>query len=348
MVILPSYAQRGADDGEETARPGLTVLQALVPDELTFAPTVTIMDGAAHEYVYDDDRTLSELVWDMRPLVLYGAELGLAWDRGPVLAVAGNAARPGNTGAAFDYDWLNKPIDGTDDLTHLATGDANLEFAYTANLSAGWRFTPIKDRATKGRLSITPGIGFRYMIWKWGLVDGYAQYAEIPDNRSWPPYTVWSEDVYKEPIHGTPISYLQEWWMPELSLAVDADLNERVSVGASARGTLWANCNGVDHHFSRVIGPDMTFGDESWTLFYDQLSNGWLFEPGVSATIRAMDRLALKFGWSRTYTSTLRGDTYKQTSSSDAVYVFEQGVGDGGGGKLEADTVTASIVVTLR
>ena len=109
------------------------------------------------------------------------------------------------------------------------------------------------------------------MIRGWDCRDGYAQYPAGTEIDGL--YRIWTSDAQKAAIVGVPISYLQEWWMPELSLAADARITDRFSFEVTARGSPWAFCNGVDYHF---IGTDLgtvwVFGGAPWTLYFDQLS----------------------------------------------------------------------------
>lgn len=357
LAILPLCAESvSANEAPINSTPGnpvsrelKTAVTAITPDSVTLTPTVSIQQGDAFEYVYYQDELLSELIWDMDPLVLYGAELGLSWDEGLALSFAGSAAIPGETGDIVDLDWLNLPEDGSRGLTHFATGSADLQFAYTANANALWRFTLPWLQKSGQKISVSPGLGFRYMTWKWNCVDGYQQYPSEPAAGEL--YDLWSSDATKTAIAGVPISYLQEWWMSELSLAVDTQVNERFAFSVFAKGSPWVFCNGVDYHYAQITDNDAsvwTYGDEAWTLYFDKLSGGWLFEAGVSAKFQASRWLAFRLGWSKTWSSYLRGDTYIRESDSTTVSVSKESSGYGGGAKLEYQTISCAVVLTLR
>jgi len=326
---------------------------ALAPDRVEFAPTAAILEGEAREFVYYRDQRLSELDWDMKPLRLYGAELSLLWDRGPAVTLGGSAALPGKTGSMQDYDWLNLLTDGSGDLTHYSKSGADLAFAYTARAEIGWRFllkTPLPSSGSTGRrASVTLTGGFRYMTWSWDGNGGYLQHADPSTAPSNPDgtYKIWSEDVTKVPIAGTAISYLQEYWMPEAGISLSVPAASRGWIEVALRGSPWAWANGVDRHYIPVFGTDYT-GSESWKLYFDRLSGGFLFEPALSAGFALTDRLSLAGRWKRTIVGNLRGNTYSKSSASDAVSVSYASSGNGGGAELDVNELSLSLTFRLR
>ncbi len=324
---------------------------SLGPLTLAAGASVTALRGEARELVYYDDELLSELDWDMNPLVLYGGELELSWREGPRFFLSAGAAFPGNTGIMTDRDWLNLQQDGTDGLTHFSRSDADLLHAYSIRASAGWNFTFPKENGPERRVIFTPSLSFRYMSWEWAGNDGYLQHADDPGSPtvagSPNTYQLWDPSVTKEYISGTAISYLQEYWLPELVLSLALPLSERFRFGPTLSVSPWVFCNGVDRHYYPVAGTDYE-GSDQWKTYYDQLSGGFLFEPGIAGSLRVTDRFTVKISASQLYIGDLRGDTYIQESGDSSVGKVTESSGGGGGAALDALTVSFSAVIRIR
>lgn len=136
--------------------------------------------------------------------------------------------------------------------------------------------------------------------------------------------------------------------MPELTLALDLEMSGRVTAGLSVRGSPLVFCNGEDHHYYGTPGSIWTFDENSWETYFDQLSGGFLIEPKVTAAFRATSKIAFRFTYSRIITSTLRGNTYMQSSNSEAVTVNPESAGAGGGAKLDTANVSMTVILKLR
>lgn len=318
---------------------------------INIAPSVTVLSGEAREFVFFEDARLSELDWEMKPLALYGGELSIFWEDGPLLEISGGAALPGATGKMTDRDWLNLLQDGSDGLTHFSESDADLGKAWIARAAVGWNFTLPARVPPFRRASMVTTVAFRYMTWEWDGNDGYLQHADAPYVPSVPgtpvTYQLWDESVEKEEIQGTAISYLQEYWMAEMAIALTVPVTDRLSFGTGVRYSPAVFCNGVDRHYYPVSGNDYRESSK-WKLFFDRLSGGYLFEPSISASFRATDRISVRASVSRIIVAGLRGNTYIQESVSDEVSVDSASSGGGGGAELDSIACSLSLGFTLR
>jgi len=313
--------------------------------KLALVPFTEVHIGEAHEYVYYDDKTLSELVWDMKPLTFAGLEAKAGWDRSLQLSAEVSGGLPMVTGTIEDSDWLNLLSNGNTDQTTFSKHDADLEFAFRWSAEAGWDLPiPLDGPGSTEKIRITPSLGFRYMIWKWNARDGYAQHTADSGGGVYP---AWDPDMPKSTVKGIPISYMQEYWMPTLGLEMAIPAGSRILVTPGISGSFWVNCNGTDNHFAAVSGYDFT-GSTTSTIYYDLMDGGWLVEPRIEASWQASPRWSIQFAARWTRISGLRGNTAEQSSEGGTIYWSRESDGDGGGASLETVSFRLGVEAKLR
>jgi outer membrane protease len=169
--------------------------------------------GQVEEIVYkspESDIKLSELLWDLKPLVYWGVVVDYS-RRNPLEAkgffihTSLQAAFPGKTGVMEDRDWLGPG----DALSNFSSHTNYIDGAWFLDLSAGLSL-PLFSR-----FWIQFYGAFNYMNFHWTSREGYKQYAELKDE-----YEPWSPDIPREPFFGPGIFYSQDWliFSPGLSL----------------------------------------------------------------------------------------------------------------------------------
>lgn len=295
------------------------------------------MIGDAREYVYENDRILSELIWDMRPMVSIGLAGDICWMGGFKLSAEASAGIPGNTGSMQDSDWLNLDLNSRGEKTTYSKHDADLQFAYQGKIEAGWDFLlPITGPASTIRVSIVPTLGFRFMNWKWNGNDGYIQHLDEVGYPSLPGgvYRDWNKNVEKKPATGTVISYQQQFWMPTAALEVSVPVASRFHVGLGCAGTLWASCYALDMHFDPTTGWDFSTSTEK-KQFFDILASGWMIEPRIEFAWECAKNISLYVTGAWTKISGLRGDTRFLANGASFYTTFSQASGSGGGAALD-------------
>jgi outer membrane protease len=154
--------------------------------------TLGFFYGQSEEIVYKDTdgAYLSELLWDMKPLLYYGAALSVkvqipSW---PVSLYAMPSVKigvAGRSGSVEDRDWMDTTHDY---LTHYSKHDS---YTYDSWFFDGDLGVSIPLRPGK---TFNPALSlfgrFSYMEMKWISRDGYIQYGE--NNHSSPPFNSWA------------------------------------------------------------------------------------------------------------------------------------------------------------
>lgn len=254
---------------------------SVLADDVTFTATTGagMMYGVSRELVFtsynNQSGLLSELDWDVRPLVYTKAALDMStvWGFGASLDV--RMGIPSRTGVMGDSDWKNFPYDGSTARTHYSQSDCFADRAILLDAQVGWEF-PLA-----GWITLRPFLAFDYMDFKWTGRDGYLQYP--PTSETHPPYTPWSAGETKLPVSGVSVIYQQTWFIPVVGLESKLRLGEDFSGSVSLAFSPLVYCNDLDDH---VLAS---------TDFYDDTWGGFMLEPKVSLDwhVTARDRLSL-------------------------------------------------------
>jgi outer membrane protease len=259
-----------------------------------------ILYGASYEIVYDSAssrRYLSELQWDIKPLLFAGlsAELGPRnlLDRiGFFAGLEIRAGLPGKTGATEDRDWFPDVPTAPGALTHFSSHENLTKAAFFADLDGGVSF-PLGNTA-----AVKVSLNFSYMFFKNEAWNGYTQYGSNTTDTT-RPCVPWDPSFPKILFSGLGMDYTQHWFVlsPGIALVVPG---KRASFSFSLALSPAIACIAFDNHF-RGIPPFLThermFGGiflEMEGNFFFSLSNS--FGIGLSASYR--------------YISGTRGDRY--------------------------------------
>lgn len=262
--------------------------------------------GHALEFVYRSDMILSELVWDMKPLLFAGLGAEMRHRNGFSLRGDVSAGLPAITGLMEDSDWMNVPA--SDIQTNFSRHDAHLLFSAEWNIAAGWDFFPTGTGGNRRQeVIVRPNLGFSYKTWKWEARDGWLQYGNpLP----------WTEGERIE-LEGLGISYHQEFWMPTVGIDVSFPITSSLRCSLFLNMSLWVSCNAIDTHFLTD------------SIYYDVMRGGSLAEPGAQLELMLSESVSISVNYRLTVINSLRGDTAKGSLSSDSVsWVYER---DGGG-----------------
>jgi len=302
----------------------------LTMPRFSISPYTEIRYGETDEYVYYKDTILSKLIWDMKPETAFGAVASISWKRGFRISGDFSAAIPMKTGFMQDSDWLNLLYSRTTGQTTYSKHDADLEYAYTAEVKTGWNFLlPVNGPFTSDPITISPLAGFRYMRWKWNGTDGYLQHTVTSNGL----YQEWNENQPKVYISGIPISYEQEYWIFETGFNASIPAGSCFTVDLGLTGSLWVNCYGLDHHFSPVSANNYS-SSSTYNVYLDVLTDGYLLEPEMTVKWNASPHMSVFLGGKWTSVWNLRGNTAQQESNSTSTYWTYEKQGEGGGAGL--------------
>jgi outer membrane protease len=220
---------------------------------LSISPVFSFLYGQVEELVYKStgsDTLLSQLIWDIKPLFLWGFSADLT-RRYPLEQVGfftnlnARFSYPTKTGSMEDRDWQAPG----DRLSHFSSHDNYTLWATLMELKAG-----ISVPAPSRMLLKFYG-GFNYMYYNWIALDGYSQYGTMVADGT---YTPWHENIPKVSQYGPVISYTQHWFIlsPGVSLYIPyrffaANINFQISP--------LVFCLDEDHHPLRK--PPLQFND---------------------------------------------------------------------------------------
>jgi outer membrane protease len=261
---------------------------AKTPYRMSLAANAGTLIGGAEEIVYkyaDRDDKMSQLLWDLRPMLYVGSALSLS--RADPLAGLGATADlsikfglPLSSGSMEDRDWIN-----SDDLTHFSAHDAYIEGGTLLFDFSGGVTIPLKQTAALKALA-----ALSYMQFSWAGKDGYGEYE--------------SENWERHDFDGTVITYEQAWLI--------------ISPGI---GLFWPLHRALSLDFRFFISPLIYAGAEDNHIakkmrYNDYMRGGLYLEPGldISFALNRFFSLILHGSWR--YIAGTRGDTSENGSSN--------------------------------
>ena len=295
--------------------------------------------GTAKELVYNHDEIISELDWDLDPVVTLGLDADIRWKRALQLSTGIVAGLPGNCGSMTDSDYLNLSQNGSHAKTTFSSHDAVLKFSFDFFVKAGYEFEVTGPCGKK--VSIIPSLGFRYITHKWDGKDGYMQHTtQDPVSKLYPELT---ESTPKENIRGTVISYQQNYSIPFAEIAMETKLTRKLGLTIALAGWPWIYCNAMDNHYQGTNqGSYVDFTDPPYsTDYYDYLSEGFMINPSAAVQYDITKRLQLFVNASVTVIGDLRGDMIKENSISKISTWYDKS--NGGGASYTVSSVRLGV-----
>ena len=223
---------------------------------------VGFVQGTIGEYVYDDNRTLSRLNWNMSNLWYYHYSVALQYE----YFFAGIQVHGGindTIGTIDDSDWVdeNNPTVKTNYSKH----DNYLEKYASYNGTIGFE-SRINDV-----ISLKPYIGFLYKSIKMSARDGYIEY---------PPGSP------KVPVYGIGIIYEQRYYIPYVACECKFNLHDSWAITAGVALSLFAQASDIDNHVKR----DLDFYDDFGGLLYLKSDIGiqYSFHENINLGVRCI------------------------------------------------------------
>ncbi|MDR1411475.1 MAG: omptin family outer membrane protease [Spirochaetaceae bacterium] len=268
--------------------------------------------GQSQEIVYKDnsDKYLSELLWDMKPLLYYGSALSVrarppSWSVSFYTNLSVKLGIPGRSGIIEDRDWMNPEKDY---LTHFSSHDSYVEGAwfFDGDLGASFHLNP--GGAFNPALSVFGRVS--YMELKWLARDGYTRYGV---NSNLPKIILlpWedSDSFPKIDISGPGIQYTQRWFVVSPGIAASFPISNffELDCAFTVSPFIWAAAEDL-HLLTNMQYNDYPRG-------------GLALEPEIRALFFPNSRCSLSLRVSWRYISGAKGHTWIKTMNSETYTV---------------------------
>jgi outer membrane protease len=268
------------------------------PYTLSLSPQFGVLYGQGEELVYlseNSDKLLSQLFWDLKPLLYGGLKLEFA-RRNPLAgfglfsALSMKFGFPMESGVMEDRDWTGPAGEYTNYSRHdaLSNGALILDLAAGPSLPIG------------SILAFRPSLGFSYTRFSWTGQDGYYRYGQKLSGGGYAPL---QDSDPRVPVYGPAVSYSQEWICMPLGFSL------LVTPGRRFSGALWLYAGpvfkfqGLDEHHQKL------------TQYRDEMRRGYFLEPGGEFRFSFKERFSLRvYGSWRRLAAKSHGETSSRLS----------------------------------
>jgi plasminogen activator len=210
--------------------------------------SVGLLNGTAQENVYSsvygDRYHLSELDWDIKDVVMVGAQVSVVLKNTFWLNAGLWGSATKGSGQMNDWDWLMEEPGSP--WTDWSLSDADLTRAWLLDLNVAWEFT------RTGGLGLRGIAGYKYNSWKWqdyGIRHIYSSNPSVPGG--------FRNEVENDP-HDTAIIYEQEFHIPYVGAGVNYAAG-RWMFDAYALFAPYIVANDHDQHVLRDLDFEETF-----------------------------------------------------------------------------------------
>ena len=299
--------------------------------EISLAASGGLISGEAKEFVYNENRKLSELVWPLDPAYLLGIGARLDWARGFGIGANASFGIADEVGTLTDSDFMNVNVTGSSARTHYSEHDARLNHLVSIDLTASWSFRlPARGIASERPITVMPFAGIRYFSLKWTGSDGYYQYGA----KAGAIYAEWTPDMPKVSLSGKIIEYRQEYFAPITGVAVEVPIGSSLCVAAEFTLSPAVWCTDLDEHL-------LTYTD-----YHDYLSGGFLVEPRARVSWAPTKTVSAFVEGSWTRILNLRGKTKAVDTETGSTNTSTKE--NGGGAEFASWTLKLGVQKTIR
>jgi hypothetical protein len=274
----------------------------------SFSPLFDFKYGTIREYVflnnctYSNDK-LSELDWDLKPMVQLGVNANGGW-KGILLSGYIEGAVPNRSGTMADSDWFNVK---TSDLanyqykTHYSESDNYVDSCMNCGVRLGYNFTlPFS-------IELYPFGAFDYEYINFMSKDGTNWYG-LPTTSGghtyYSPYTDESNRT-SETMDGKNVGYTRYSYFTWIGLQAAYTLKNKFKFDASFQTAPYVYCQSMDEHY--LTGS--TYIDVTSGTFC-------AFKYATSASYIFNKRYSLNLAVSYFTLNTIRGNSYQKYGSS--------------------------------
>ncbi|MBI3598721.1 MAG: omptin family outer membrane protease [Nitrospirae bacterium] len=278
IFALPSY-------GDEVSFPSPT--EAFPRFDISLQ--AGIIHGTTKELVFDQGQKISEIAWEMKPIIFTGYTVGTNLNKRVAMHFSYGSGVNDHLGYVEDSDFQ----DGI--KSSFSKHTATLERAYLADLDLGYDFLK------RDPIIVTGILGYSLRKIKMGAKDGF---VESPPGST-------PKDVF-----GMGIEYEQIYKFPYIGIALDYALQEKLTLNLS---TLYSNqvaIDTLDNHLKRGID------------FYDTMRGGVYYAFGPSVNFRIGQNSVLSVSSLYMKINEIKGDSYSvNTTTGERSSTRENGAG---------------------
>jgi outer membrane protease len=282
------------------------------PYRISLAGETGVLLGHAEEIVYKSSNTdtyLSQLLWDLKPLVYLGSNLSLSRvllldGLGAVADLSIKFGIPMASGTMEDRDWLKE----TDILTNFSSHDAYIQSALLLDIAGGISIPIVQTVAIKALVS------FSYMRFSWNAKDGTGRYMKQNKDGDY-----LENEWYRLTWQGTVISYEQAWVIISPGLGLSWPFFRTLGLDFRFFTSPLVFVNGLDIHIERKL------------QFSDTLRWGLYLEPVLDFSFNPTRYISLILHGSWRYITGTRGDTVTTSTVSNSA-VLEKSADQAGVG----------------
>lgn len=192
--------------------------------DFTFESDVGLKNGRVDEIVYQDEKMISLLEWNVLLLPTINLKTNFTiknfiFDCNCIFAI------PTKLGNLKDYDFLSTD----DNVTLFSKHDLIIDNDFSFNFDIGYNFFQLNN------FSLLATIGFSYNNRKYSARDGYVEYA------------------VKNELSGIVISYEQEIWYPFVKFDFTFVPSDFIETSFSTSIFPYIFANTLDSHFLRQV-----------------------------------------------------------------------------------------------
>lgn len=264
--------------------------------------------GQAFEYVYPGPEgakgeLLSELIWDMKPIYYYGAEISFSRKNimsapGFIASVSFKAGIPGSSGIMEDRDWQSTEKKA---LTNFSSHTNKTKEFFILDALAGASI-PVKSF-----FYIKPFLNGSWMRFSYEGKDGYYKYARGKGYNSGKYYDIDDKpdiDVFE----GIVITYKQDWLLLATGLSIGTEILRPFSFDLSFKASPLTYCASTDEHL--LI----------FNTYKDFTSFGLYMEPALCISY-SFEVIKFSLDYSFRYIGRTTGETYYKPENSEKYYL---------------------------
>jgi outer membrane protease len=303
---------------------------------LSLGAGIGVLYGESEEIVYRDGTSrdyLSQLLWDMKPLVYAGIDGAYHWQKpgnawGIFTDTTFKFGFPGITGVMEDRDWIfrdpyykNVPSAVYNTLTHYSVHDNKTENAVLADVDIGISFQ-IRSFLIKTYFSYN----IMYFYWKGQGGSALHLPEDVNGDGKIDPDDATEIGHGYYPNSTVVIDYRQTWHVVSPGVSFYGEFNRYFTgeIGFKISPLIW--CISVDRHFLGLGG---------YNKITDILDIGLFIEPSLSFSFIPTDRFFLSLSAQYRNISLVRGDKayyYGDNSETYQKYRIQSQTHKNGGG----------------